>query len=178
MKFIPKLTSKLFFYWFQASTSELLKCFGIFLRERCRKLRDFQAGDAIMWLRAVDRSLLLQGWQVCEFNYFSLIRNFHKKRDKNQIAKSSKLLFTHILCTIASLLLHAMVQTSLCFPTIDITQLSISPQWQLFTCNSNCLIFHFITLSLFRSVCSMERGIIHILILCVWCTLKKGQFYV
>lgn len=49
----------------QASTSELLKCFGIFLRERCHKLRDFQAGDAIMWLRAVDRSLLLQGWQVC-----------------------------------------------------------------------------------------------------------------
>ncbi|KAG5684341.1 hypothetical protein PVAND_013576 [Polypedilum vanderplanki] len=51
----------------QASTSELLKCFGIFLRERCHKLRDFQAGDAIMWLRAVDRSLLLQGWQDVAF---------------------------------------------------------------------------------------------------------------
>lgn len=48
----------------QASTSELLKCLGIFLRDRCCKLRDFQAGDAVMWLRAVDRSLLLQGWQV------------------------------------------------------------------------------------------------------------------
>lgn len=48
----------------QASTSELLKCLGMFLHDRCRKLRDFQAGDAVMWLRAVDRSLLLQGWQV------------------------------------------------------------------------------------------------------------------
>lgn len=48
----------------QASTSELLKCLGIFLHDRCRRLRDFQAGDAVMWLRAVDRSLLLQGWQV------------------------------------------------------------------------------------------------------------------
>jgi cyclin-dependent kinase 5 activator 1 len=57
---------KLYFYLilFQASTSELLKCLGIFLRDRCCKLRDFQAGDAVMWLRAVDRSLLLQGWQV------------------------------------------------------------------------------------------------------------------
>lgn len=36
----------------------------MFLHDRCRKLRDFQAGDAVMWLRAVDRSLLLQGWQV------------------------------------------------------------------------------------------------------------------
>lgn len=48
----------------QASTSELLKCLGIFLQDRCCRLRDFQAGDAVMWLRAVDRSLLLQGWQV------------------------------------------------------------------------------------------------------------------
>lgn len=52
----------------------------MFLHDRCRKLRDFQAGDAVMWLRAVDRSLLLQGWQViyrcnCIANfilYFSL----------------------------------------------------------------------------------------------------------
>lgn len=51
----------------QASTSELLKCLGMFLHDRCRKLRDFQAGDAVMWLRAVDRSLLLQGWQDVAF---------------------------------------------------------------------------------------------------------------
>uniref|UniRef100_A0A1B0DDK8 Cyclin-dependent kinase 5 activator n=1 Tax=Phlebotomus papatasi TaxID=29031 RepID=A0A1B0DDK8_PHLPP len=51
----------------EASTSELLKCLGMFLHDRCRKLRDFQAGDAVMWLRAVDRSLLLQGWQDVAF---------------------------------------------------------------------------------------------------------------
>ena len=48
----------------QASTSELLKCLGHYLYKKCDKLRDFQPGDCIMWLRTVDRSLLLQGWQV------------------------------------------------------------------------------------------------------------------
>ena len=48
----------------QASTSELLKCLGIYLHNKCYRLKDFQAGDAVMWLRTVDRSLLLQGWQV------------------------------------------------------------------------------------------------------------------
>lgn len=48
----------------QASTSELLKCLGMYLHGKCYRLRDFQAGDAVMWLRTVDRSLLLQGWQV------------------------------------------------------------------------------------------------------------------
>lgn len=48
----------------QASTSELLKCLGIYLHNKCYRLRDFQAGDTVMWLRTVDRSLLLQGWQV------------------------------------------------------------------------------------------------------------------
>lgn len=48
----------------QASTSELLRCFGVFLFRRCHRLKDFQAADAVMWLRMVDRSLLLQGWQV------------------------------------------------------------------------------------------------------------------
>ena len=51
----------------QASTSELLKCLGHYLYKKCYKLRDFQPGDAIMWLRTVDRSLLLQGWQVILF---------------------------------------------------------------------------------------------------------------
>ncbi len=54
----------------QASTSELLKCLGHYLYKKCYKLRDFQPGDAIMWLRTVDRSLLLQGWQVILFQYF------------------------------------------------------------------------------------------------------------
>ncbi|XP_060522628.1 cyclin-dependent kinase 5 activator 1 [Cylas formicarius] len=51
----------------QASTSELLKCLGMFLHAKCYKLNDFQAGDAVMWLRTVDRSLLLQGWQDVAF---------------------------------------------------------------------------------------------------------------
>lgn len=51
----------------QASTSELLKCLGNYLYKRCYKLRDFQPGDCIMWLRTVDRSLLLQGWQDIAF---------------------------------------------------------------------------------------------------------------
>ena len=48
----------------QASTSELLKCLGSHLQTTCTQLSDFQAADAVMWLRTVDRSLLLQGWQV------------------------------------------------------------------------------------------------------------------
>ncbi|KAM8715445.1 hypothetical protein ACLKA7_002491 [Drosophila subpalustris] len=51
----------------QASTSELLKCLGMFLHYRCHRLNNFDPGDAVMWLRAVDRSLLLQGWQDVAF---------------------------------------------------------------------------------------------------------------
>lgn len=51
----------------QASTSELLKCLGEFLKRKCKRLRRFEASDAILWLRAVDRSLLLQGWQDIAF---------------------------------------------------------------------------------------------------------------
>lgn len=55
----------------QASTSELLKCLGSYLHKKCYKLKDFQAGDAVMWLRTVDRSLLLQGWQVRMISYLT-----------------------------------------------------------------------------------------------------------
>lgn len=51
----------------QASTSELLRCLGEFLWRRCRHLKDFEPADAVMWLRTVDRSLLLQGWQDIAF---------------------------------------------------------------------------------------------------------------
>ena len=51
----------------QASTSELLKSLGEFLCQRCHRLRQFEAGDAVLWLRTVDRSLLLQGWQDIAF---------------------------------------------------------------------------------------------------------------
>ncbi|GFQ71155.1 cyclin-dependent kinase 5 activator 1 [Trichonephila clavata] len=51
----------------QASTSELLRCLGEFLGRRCRRLSDFHPTDAVMWLRTVDRSLLMQGWQDIAF---------------------------------------------------------------------------------------------------------------
>ncbi|XP_015212784.2 cyclin-dependent kinase 5 activator 1 [Lepisosteus oculatus] len=47
----------------QASTSELLKCLGEFLCGRCYRLKHLSPTDPILWLRSVDRSLLLQGWQ-------------------------------------------------------------------------------------------------------------------
>ena len=57
----------------QASTSELLKCLGHYLYKKCYRLRDFQPGDCIMWLRTVDRSLLLQGWQVIRLNFIPFL---------------------------------------------------------------------------------------------------------
>ncbi|XP_052683527.1 cyclin-dependent kinase 5 activator 1-like [Crassostrea angulata] len=51
----------------QASTSELLKCLGEYLCKKCRKIKTFEGCDLIMWLRTVDRSLLLQGWQDVGF---------------------------------------------------------------------------------------------------------------
>ncbi|KAJ7991901.1 hypothetical protein DPEC_G00288670 [Dallia pectoralis] len=47
----------------QASTSELLRCLGEFLCARCYRLKHLSPADPVLWLRAVDRSLLLQGWQ-------------------------------------------------------------------------------------------------------------------
>uniref|UniRef100_A0A8D0HJZ4 Cyclin dependent kinase 5 regulatory subunit 2 n=1 Tax=Sphenodon punctatus TaxID=8508 RepID=A0A8D0HJZ4_SPHPU len=47
----------------QASTGELLRCLGDFVCRRCYRLKELSAGELIAWFRAVDRSLLLQGWQ-------------------------------------------------------------------------------------------------------------------
>ncbi|KAF7236239.1 Cyclin-dependent kinase 5 activator 1 [Varanus komodoensis] len=47
----------------QASTSELLRCLGTFLARRCFRLKHLSPTEPILWLRSVDRSLLLQGWQ-------------------------------------------------------------------------------------------------------------------
>ncbi|XP_019363552.1 PREDICTED: cyclin-dependent kinase 5 activator 1-like [Gavialis gangeticus] len=47
----------------QASTSELLKCLGAFLCRRCYRLKHLSAAEPGLWLRSVDRALLLQGWQ-------------------------------------------------------------------------------------------------------------------
>jgi hypothetical protein len=54
----------------QASTSELLKCLGHYLYKKCYRLRNFQPGDCILWLRSVDRALLIQGWQVSGIDHF------------------------------------------------------------------------------------------------------------
>nr|XP_056713147.1 cyclin-dependent kinase 5 activator 2-like [Euleptes europaea] len=51
----------------QASTGELLKCLGAFLCRRCYRLKQLPSGAAAAWLRGVDRSLLLQGWQEQAF---------------------------------------------------------------------------------------------------------------
>ncbi|TKR67243.1 hypothetical protein L596_023426 [Steinernema carpocapsae] len=50
----------------QASTSELLRGLGQFLSVKCR-LKTFEPAHVVMWLRSVDRALLLQGWQDVAF---------------------------------------------------------------------------------------------------------------
>lgn len=47
----------------QASTGELLLCLGRFLRRCCLKISDLTSNEVIAWLRNVDRTLLMQGWQ-------------------------------------------------------------------------------------------------------------------
>lgn len=37
---------------------------GDYLVTHCTKVRNLHSGDAVIWLRCVDRSLLMQGWQV------------------------------------------------------------------------------------------------------------------
>ncbi|KAF7698309.1 cyclin-dependent kinase 5 activator 1a [Silurus meridionalis] len=51
----------------QASTSELLRSLGEFLCRRCYRLKRLSPGDPALWLRGVDRALLLQGWQEQAF---------------------------------------------------------------------------------------------------------------
>ncbi|XP_019342525.2 cyclin-dependent kinase 5 activator 2 [Alligator mississippiensis] len=47
----------------QASTGELLRCLGDFVVRRCYRLKELSPGEPAAWFRAVDRALLLQGWQ-------------------------------------------------------------------------------------------------------------------
>ncbi|XP_035283853.1 cyclin-dependent kinase 5 activator 1 [Anguilla anguilla] len=51
----------------QASTGELLRCLGHFLCGRCYRLKHLSPAEPVLWLRSVDRSLLLQGWQDLAF---------------------------------------------------------------------------------------------------------------
>lgn len=87
----------------QASTSELLKCLGMFLHDRCKKLRDFQAGDAVMWLRAVDRSLLLQGWQV-NISFFSLVVFASPQTNKQSNTTKCETQANILICFIVTLI--------------------------------------------------------------------------
>ncbi|CAK8677818.1 unnamed protein product [Clavelina lepadiformis] len=51
----------------QASTSELLRCLGEFICRRCHRVPDFNPSEVGVWLRGVDHSLLVQGWQDITF---------------------------------------------------------------------------------------------------------------
>ena len=44
-------------------TSDALRCLGNFVRFHCKNLTRFRSSEVILWLRGVDRALLLQGWQ-------------------------------------------------------------------------------------------------------------------
>lgn len=44
-------------------SSDALRCLGNFVRCHCKNLTRFRASEVILWLRGVDRALLLQGWQ-------------------------------------------------------------------------------------------------------------------
>ncbi|KAL4001931.1 Cyclin-dependent kinase 5 activator family protein [Acanthocheilonema viteae] len=50
----------------QASTSELLRGLGQYLSKQCH-IRHFEPAQLVMWLRTIDRALLLQGWQDVAF---------------------------------------------------------------------------------------------------------------
>ncbi|CAG9540781.1 unnamed protein product, partial [Cercopithifilaria johnstoni] len=50
----------------QASTSELLRGLGQYLSKKCH-IRHFEPAQLVMWLRTIDRALLLQGWQDVAF---------------------------------------------------------------------------------------------------------------
>uniref|UniRef100_A0A915DZ92 Cyclin-dependent kinase 5 activator n=1 Tax=Ditylenchus dipsaci TaxID=166011 RepID=A0A915DZ92_9BILA len=53
----------------QASTSELLRGLGHFIALKCKDvhLKHFEPAHLVMWLRTVDRALMLQGWQDVAF---------------------------------------------------------------------------------------------------------------
>ncbi|ULU00754.1 hypothetical protein L3Y34_001285 [Caenorhabditis briggsae] len=65
----------------EASTSELLRGLGIFISKNC-DVSDFDPAHLVTWLRSVDRSLLLQGWQDIAFiNPANLVFIFLLVRD-------------------------------------------------------------------------------------------------
>ncbi|XP_055338530.1 cyclin-dependent kinase 5 activator 1-like [Paramacrobiotus metropolitanus] len=84
----------------QASTSELLRCFGIFLHGRFRNLNgDFSPQDPPLWLRGLDRNLIAQGWQDIGFiNPANIVFLYLLLRDlRMEHAKSIRQLQAHVL---------------------------------------------------------------------------------
>ncbi|CDW58037.1 Cdk5 activator protein [Trichuris trichiura] len=66
----------------QASTGELLRCFGIYLYRKCHLLKRFNPQDLAIWLQRVDHTLLVQGWQDFTFiNPANLIFMFMLTRE-------------------------------------------------------------------------------------------------
>ncbi|CAM9692201.1 unnamed protein product [Lampetra planeri] len=51
----------------RSSSGDLLNCLGTHLCRRCALLRHISPADPVRWLRAVDRTLLEQGWQETAF---------------------------------------------------------------------------------------------------------------
>lgn len=45
------------------TANEALRCIGNFVKSRCKNLSRLKPYDVILWMRGVDRALLLQGWQ-------------------------------------------------------------------------------------------------------------------
>lgn len=43
--------------------NEALRCIGNFVKSRCKNLSRLKQADVMLWMRGVDRALLLQGWQ-------------------------------------------------------------------------------------------------------------------
>lgn len=79
----------------QASTSELLRGLGHFIQLKCPLIRHFESSHVVMWLRTVDRSLMLQGWQDVAFiNPANLVFVYMLIRDRLLAHKMNPYNFT------------------------------------------------------------------------------------
>ncbi|CAD5215242.1 unnamed protein product [Bursaphelenchus okinawaensis] len=65
-----------------SSTAELLLGLGKFVAGKCR-VQQFEPAQLVMWLRSIDRSLMLQGWQDVAFvNPANLVFVFYLVREQ------------------------------------------------------------------------------------------------
>ncbi|KAI1717137.1 cyclin-dependent kinase 5 activator protein domain-containing protein [Ditylenchus destructor] len=71
----------------QASTSELLRGLSHYIARRCEtlELKGFEPSQVVVWLRSVDRALIMQGWQDVAFiNPANLVFVYMLIRDRLQ----------------------------------------------------------------------------------------------